>query len=121
MAEPIQEGPAAPAAMSDRMREVARLLREADHLGPEEKEAVARLADELAEALRTVPPSSPEAAHLTESAAHLIEALHRRENKGVLAAARDRLEESVLATEARSPFLAGIAHRLVEALASLGI
>jgi hypothetical protein len=121
MPEPVAGGPEFPSGVSERLHEIARLLRAADHLGPVEKEAVAELADELGNALRTAAPSSAEAAHLAGSAAHLIEALHRKENKGVLASARDRLEQAIVRAEARTPFLAGVARRLAEALTNLGI
>ena len=41
--------------------------------------------------------------------------------EGVLAAARHRLEEAVVAAEARAPTVAGVARRLLDALSSLGI
>jgi hypothetical protein len=121
MPVPESQGPESPAGLPERLHEIARLLRQADHVSPDQKQAVANLADELANALRSAPPSSAEVAHLADSAAHLIESLHRRENRGVLVSARDRLEQAILSTEARTPFLAGLARRLVEALASLGI
>jgi hypothetical protein len=46
MADPVASGPEFP--LGERLHEIARLLREADHLGPETKQAVAELADELA-------------------------------------------------------------------------
>jgi hypothetical protein len=119
MPDQVASGPEFP--LGERLHEIARLLREADHLGPETKQAVAELADELANTLRSAAPSAAEAAHLADSAAHLIEALHRKEDKGVLASARDRLEQAILGAEAQTPFLAGIARRLLDALASLGI
>ena len=65
--------------------------------------------------------SAAEAAHLSESTARLIEGLHGRHDEGVLAAARDRLEGAVVGAEARAPVVAGVARRLLEALANLGI
>ncbi len=121
MPEPVSGSPEFPSGVPERLHEIARLLRAADHLGLEEKQAIAEFADECGNALRSGGQSSADAAHLVDSAAHLVEALHRKEKKGGLASARARLEQAILGAEARTPFLAGVARRLVEALASLGI
>src|SRR5262249_41783095 len=111
----------APEAVAARLHEIARLLREADHLGPESQKVLAELADELGNALGTAGIPSDQEAHLAESAAHLIETLRQRHGAGPLAAARDRLERAVLDVEARAPVAAGVARALLDALANLGI
>lgn len=103
------------------LQEVAEKLRQADHLGPEAQQALADLLDELANALPSAGPASAEANHLAASAAHLAEALHQRHEEGALATAIERFEASVARAEAKAPMASGIAHRIIETLASLGI
>jgi hypothetical protein len=62
-----------------------------------------------------------EAAHLAECANHVLQSVHQKKGKSVIADARDRLEKAIIAAEARSPTLAGLVERLMDALASLGI
>jgi hypothetical protein len=103
------------------LHELAEKLREADHLGPEAQGAVADLLDELARALPPADVAPVEAAHLAETATHLAEALHQRHEFGVLTGALERFKKSVARAEARAPRATGIARRLIEALANLGI
>jgi hypothetical protein len=110
-----------PITPRDNLQEVARKLRQADHLGPEAQQALANLLDELAKALPSAGPASQEANHLAASAAHLAEALHQRQEEGALATAIERFEASVARAEAKAPLASGIAHRIIEALANLGI
>jgi hypothetical protein len=113
--------PPAPSSVPDRLHEVAQLLRRAEHLGPEARQALAELADELAGAVAGGAVGSAEGQHLAATAGHLIEVLRHRRDEGTVAAARRRLREAVLAAEARAPVAAGLAHRLLDALADLGI
>jgi hypothetical protein len=103
------------------LQEVAQKLRKADHLEPEAQQALADLLDELAKALPPAGPASPEENHLAASAAHLAKTLHQRKGTGALAAAIERFETSVARAEAKAPIASGIAHRIIEALANLGI
>jgi hypothetical protein len=114
--------PDEPAArITEELHDLARTLREAPPLGPEAQRALAELIDELGNAVgsREVPPA--EVAHLAESTAHFVQALHRRQEPGGLAAARDRLEKAVLSAESRAPVAAGVARRVLDALANWGI
>ena len=121
MPESMPGGSSARPEVANRLQEIARLLRATKHLTPAAQQELAKLADELSGTLGSSAVSSAEETHLAESTAHLIDSLNRKETGGTLSAARDRLEESVLAAEAQSPFLAGIARRLLDALANLGI
>ena len=103
------------------LHELAQKLREADHLGPEAQSAVADLLDELARAIPPAGVGPAEASHLAESATHLAEALHRRHEAGALTAALERFEASMARAEAKAPMASGIARRLIETLANLGI
>jgi len=104
-----------------RLHAIAERLKEAHHLGPEARRELAELVDELGKALEASAAPSAETAHLTESAAHLLQALHEPHDASLLASAKQRLDQAVFDTEAHAPFVAGIARRLLEALANLGI
>jgi hypothetical protein len=110
-----------PAALQERLHEIARLLRRTHHLGPEAQQELARLADELGAVPEMAALPSTEAAQLLEQTTALVEALQRQADEGLLAAARDRLEEAVYTAAARAPLVAGVARRLLETLANLGI
>jgi Domain of unknown function (DUF4404) len=100
---------------------IAQLLREVNPLGPEAQAALADLVDELGTALDADTPPSAAVAHLTESAAHLVQAVGRRDEPGLLGKARDRMEAAVTAAEAEAPTAAGLTRRLLETLSNLGI
>jgi hypothetical protein len=120
MPDPQPPGPTPPSAIPGRLREVARLLRQADHLEPEAQQSLADLADELANTLGTSGVPTAEEVQLGQLAGQLIAALHRGESAPV-AATRDRLQKAVVAAETRAPFAAGIARQLLDAIANLGI
>jgi hypothetical protein len=103
------------------LHELAEELRQADHLGPDAQRALANLLDELARAIPVGSAAPAETAHLAESASQLAAALHERREPGALAAAVERFETAVARAEAKAPLAAGIAHRLIETLANLGI
>ncbi|HZT83579.1 MAG TPA: DUF4404 family protein [Gemmataceae bacterium] len=103
------------------LHELARLLRHADHLGPEERRAVANLLEELGRALPSSALPADEKAQLTASAALLARALHEQQDEGVLAHARERLQEAAARAEARAPIAANILGRLFQVLADWGI
>lgn len=110
MAQPSSGDPA-------RLRELAGLLRAADHLSPEAQQALADLVEELSGAL----PGTAASAQLAESAAHLAAALHEQKDPGLLERARQRLEEAALRAETEAPVATGVVRRLIDALANLGI
>jgi hypothetical protein len=100
---------------------VAEMLRDPHPLSREVRAALADFVDELGTALAgsSVPPA--EVTHLADSAAQLVKAVHAQDAPGVLAAARDRLEAAILVTESKAPLAAGLARRLLDALANIGI
>jgi len=118
MPEPQQPGPTPP-VIAARLREVARLVRQADHLEPEAQRSLADLAEQLANAMSTPHALTAEEAELGQLAEQLIHELHREETPA--AATRHRLQEAVVAAEARAPFAAGIARQLLDVIANLGI
>jgi hypothetical protein len=113
MSQPAANDPAA------RLRELARLLRQTYHLGPEAQQSLANLVEELSGVLDV--PSAPAQAHLADSTAHLVEAIHHQKDTGLLNAAKRRLETAAVRAETEAPVATGIVRRLIEALANLGI
>jgi len=120
MTDPIPLQPDAATTVRARLLEVVPLLREARHIEPEARRALADLVDEL---IRVMDPNAPaaQAAHLAESSTHLAEALHREHHHGLLASAKERLEEAAARAEAEAPVATGLARRLIDTLANLGI
>ena len=121
MSEPSPAVPSSVAMVRVHLRIIAELLREVDRLEPEAQAALADLIDELGQALDAETVPSAALAHLTETATHLVQAVGRGEEPGLLGRARDRLEQAVAAVEAEAPQTAGLARRLMETLSNLGI
>ena len=109
------------AALEASIHELAQVVLGAHHLEPEAQRALADLVDELSKILHAAPIPAEETARLAESAAHLAQALQQRHDTTFLAQARDRLTEAVARAEAQAPVATGVARRLLDALANLGI
>jgi hypothetical protein len=109
------------ARINEGLHELARVLRESPPLGPEARDALAALIDELGNAVGGVEMPPAEVSHLAETTAHFVQALHRRPEPGGVDSARQRLEQAVLSAESRAPVVAGLARRALDALANLGI
>jgi hypothetical protein len=121
MSEQPPANPSVPPAVQASLLAISRLLRQAHHLGPAPQQTLAELIDELGQALGSSQASPEVLAHLTEQTAKLVEAVHQQHDEGVLAAARDRLEEAVIGAEVRAPVVTGVVRRLLDALSNLGI
>jgi hypothetical protein len=120
MSDPASPHPEPPAAARTDLEEVVPLLREARHIDPEVQRALADLVDEL---IRVMDPHAPaaQATHLAESSTQLVKALHRKHHAGLITAAKERLEEAATRAEAEAPVATGLARRLIDTLANLGI
>ncbi len=103
------------------LRTISKLLHETDHLNSAARQELADLVEELSDALDAEEVSSEQLNHLHESTAHLVQAVHEQRESNVVLSARDRVEEAILAIETRSPTVAGLARRLVDALSNIGI
>lgn len=110
-----------PPDVPHRLHAIAQLLRESEHLEPDAQQALAELLDELGNALTSPSEAGAEAAHLTETTAQLVQALHAGEEPRKVATARSRLQEAILRAEAKAPVAAGIANRLIDTLSNIGI
>jgi hypothetical protein len=120
MSEPLPPTPEAAAIARTRLQEIVPLLRESRHVDPQVQRALADLVDEL---IRMMDPNAPaaEAAHLAESSTHLVEALHRKQHAHLIAAAKERLEEAATRAVTEAPVATGLARRVIDTLAGLGI
>jgi hypothetical protein len=107
--------------VSASLRALAHQLRGGGPLDQGTRQELADLVDQLGVALGSsaVPPA--EAEHLAASTTHLLQALHQGAGGGILGGTRERLQQAILRAELHAPFAAGIAQRLVDALANLGI
>ena len=121
MSQPQPTGPVPPSAVPSRLREVARLLREAHHLGPEAQQSLAALAEELANTLGSSGVPSAEEVQLGLLSGQLIQSLQRGDDTAPVEATRHRLQEAIAAAEIRAPFAAGLARQLLDVLANIGI
>jgi hypothetical protein len=104
-----------------RLRDVAQTLRQGGSIDPESQRTLAELVDELNRTLGAGPVPPVELAQLAQSTAHLAETLHKDQGKGILSSARDRLEQAAVNAEAHAPVVVGLARRLLETLANIGI
>ena len=102
------------------LRQAARLLREPHQLGPEVRQALAEVIGDLEHALEAGTVPAEEMTHLRDATTQLVAAL-RQPQAGPLAAARDRLGQTIAAAEAQAPFTVGVARRLLDARANIGI
>jgi Domain of unknown function (DUF4404) len=107
--------------MQANFHDLAEMLREADHLEPEVQAAMADLLEEMSKALPPTAVAPSETAHLANSAASLARALHEQQSPNLLSAAKQQLEQAALRAEAQAPVATGIARRLLDTLADLGI
>jgi hypothetical protein len=116
--------PPSPASISQiqgDLHEIAKLLRDADHLEPEAKQTLADLLDEFRNELRPDSLRSPQTAHLAEMVAQAARSLHEQQGRGPLDQIRDRIDQAIGRAEAEAPVLAGVVRRFVDALANIGI
>jgi len=111
----------ATAGLQATLHTIAEILRDPRPLSQEIRAVLADLVDELGRVLTTATVPSAEVAHLAESTALLARAVHRQEAPGLLAAARSRVEAAIFAAESKAPLIAGLARRLLDTLADIGI
>jgi hypothetical protein len=104
-----------------RLHEVARMLHGSGSLDPDARSALAELVDELGATLQASNAPPAEVARLADSAAHLAESLHYQRGRGILGAALDRFNAAVIQAETKAPVAAGLARRLLDVLANIGI
>lgn len=108
-------------ALRDRLLAGAERLRGLDHLEPEDQIAVANLVRELADLLDPNTNGAESEAQLAEQSAALLQAIEARHDTGLIASARDRLEEAAARAEAAAPVATGVVRQLIDVLAGIGV
>src|SRR5260370_7591412 len=108
----------ADANLEAKLQSIAQLLRQADHLGPEAQKALAEIVEELGKALHSATVSSEETKSLADSTAHLVRALHQRQNQELLAAAPGLRKQAIPLSDYPPPSPAHFPRRHFVPLAS---
>jgi hypothetical protein len=106
--------------LRERLLECARLLRSTRHIDPDAQVALSELFAELATCADLESPGAP-TAHLAETSAQLVHALHHQHDEGLIASATDRLKEVAARAEAEAPVATGVVRRFIDALSGIGI
>jgi hypothetical protein len=106
--------------VADDFEELARHLREAEHLEPEAREKAADLLGAMAEALEEPEPSA-HTERLAESTAELVRAVKDRREPSLIEKARERLLDAVARADAKAPLATELALQLIDVLAGIGI
>jgi hypothetical protein len=112
------EGAGTPAV--DHIEELARRLRDAEHLDPEARAEVADLLRSLALELDRREPSKHEE-HLAHTTMQLVRAVNDQHEPGLIKAARSRLDQAIAKAEAKAPVATDIVARLADLLGGIGI
>ena len=120
MPENQEPTPAVP-DLKARLHDVASMLRRPGSLDPASQGALAELVDELSKVLERSRVPTAEITTLAESTAHLAESLHQKHDLGIVGKSRERLELAMTNAETHAPLLVGVARRLLDALANIGI
>jgi hypothetical protein len=121
MSEALPEKRSAATTVREHLRTIAQLLREEPQLSPETQQLLAELADELSRALESEAAPPAELNDIAMHVAQLVRAAHRGEQAGLVARLRNRLDTAAAGLESRSPLIAGLTRRLIDALTELGI
>jgi hypothetical protein len=119
MEQPSKFEGAGPPAV-DHIEELARRLRDAEHLDPEARAEMADLLRSLALELDRGEPSEHEE-HLAHTTAQLVRAVHDQHEPGRVEAARGRLDQAIAKVGAKSSVATDIVVRLADVLAGIGI
>src|SRR5436190_21671732 len=109
MAEQVPTPPPDITKVQAELQEVAKLMRTARHLDPSIKRRLADLLEELGKAINAADSPSPEMLHVAQSAAQLAQNLQQQEGKGMLAAARDQLQQTIAHAEVEAPQITELA------------
>jgi hypothetical protein len=121
MPDTPEPGASAGPKIQERLHDIAQLLRLSSSIDPETQRTLAELVDELSKALQGANLPLAEVTHLAETTSHLAESLHQQQDRGFLARMRDRLEQAVSNAEIHAPTAVGLARKLLEELANIGI
>ena len=122
MVDEQQPTPPDSSPLPNRLHEIAQLLRQTHHLGPDAQQALADLADQLGGVFEQAQSPAAATQPVVESIANVVQALHPgAARRGPFTAARERLQELAASVEGRAPNLSAFVGRLLDTLADLGI
>ena len=121
MSDDTSPSPQTVAQMRDDLQELGRLLRGAGHLNPATQRELAGLLEEFGRELDPATLPSAQTTHLAETVSRVARSVHEQQHAGLLATARDRLEEAARAAEVEAPVVTGIVRRFIDVLGSIGI
>ncbi len=121
MTENAVPGDPSAAEIRARLEEAARLVRQSKRLDTDSRQILAELVEELSATLRTAQLSPTELSHLESTTTNLAKVLHHEPTEGALHSVQEGFEQVIVTLEARAPLVAGLARRMLDALANLGI
>ncbi|MGP0063174.1 MAG: DUF4404 family protein [Isosphaeraceae bacterium] len=107
-------------SVANTIEDLARRVREAEHLEPGTRDQVADLLGNLAVELNQAEPSAHKEL-LAQTTTQLEEAVRDRHEPGLMDAARERMEEVVARAETKAPVTTDLVLHLIDLLANLGI
>src|SRR5262249_24181113 len=116
--QPTQNAMDEPSALA--LRELARELRDVEHLQRDARRQLADLVEELDRALHN--EHSPEQArHIDQAASKLLNALRDRRDEPRMRHLGEQFRHTLERAEVQAPVATGVARRLIDLLADLGI
>lgn len=121
MSEQTVPDPNRVAQTQAKLCELAAALRRGGQIEPGAQQALADLLDELGSELASSGAASAKTVHLAEAAHEVAHSLHEKRPAGLIATARDRLQDAATRVEVEAPVMTGVVNRLIDLLASLGI
>ena len=104
-----------------RLQKIAQMLRKGGSLDAGSQRALAELVDEMTRILETEKLPDAELAHLTQTTARMEEAIRHQRDLGIVGTVREGLQRAVANAEANAPIAVGLARKLLDALANIGI
>lgn len=107
--------------LQTRLKDIVRRLRQPGSLDAESQQTLAGLVDEMTAVLRNAHLPAAELTHLAQTTAHLEDTLQYHQDQGTVGKARAGLERVVSSAETSAPLAVGLARRLLEVLANIGI
>lgn len=104
-----------------RLKQLATLLRNADHLDPQAQKSLATLLEQLVGELDAAGVAPSKTAHLAETISEVARSLHDGESGAVSDTDRERLRQAAVAAELEAPASANLVYRFIDVLSSIGI
>jgi len=104
-----------------KLKQLATLLRDADHLDPQAQKSLATLLEQLVGELDAAGVAPSHTTHLAETISEVARSLHEGESGAVSDTDRERLRRAAAAAELEAPASASLVYRFIDVLSSIGI